>query len=121
MNSLGNPPAGALRTVVRANSQQYTVDNVTVSSNELGEVEENVDSFHEDLYLYAPDKVQIQQLAAQRISGDLEGLVIDDVNLDEGMRLTHGGQRYEISSVNGVPDDENPVVYHLVLEVMENE
>jgi hypothetical protein len=91
--------------VIRARSRPVTVTRPTVSQGSLDEQTETLSDHQEDLWLFDPRKRDDDQIAGERIEGNLGALAVGRVDIEPGDRVTHGGVEYEVDTVVGHPDD----------------
>lgn len=101
--------AGITR-IVRARVSAVTVSRVSTSKGSLDESSTSTSDHTEDLWLFEPRESVAEELAGERINGGLGGLAVADgtVDLQTDDRIVHGGVEYEIDTIVGHPEDDEP-------------
>lgn len=101
--------AGITR-IVRARVSAVTISRVSTSKGSLDESSTSTSDHTEDLWLFEPRESVAEELAGERINGGLGGLAVADgtVDLQTDDRIVHGGVEYEIDTIVGHPEDDEP-------------
>lgn len=101
---------GGLGAILRGRTAPKTVTRPTKSTGSLDQTTETTASHTESLYLFRPQEAVADTMAGERITGDLGGLAIADgtVDLSKDDRVTYGGVEYELDTIVGVPEDDEP-------------
>lgn len=114
-----------MRSVVGARATTTTFTRPTVSTGTLDETTETTTEFTEQVWVYNPRERTTQADAGERILGDMRGLQVADTSYDPATddppiqkddRITHGGIDYEVLTVVGLPDEQNPDLWMIEFE-----
>lgn len=99
-----------LTRVIRARTSATTVSRPTRSKGSLDETTDTESDHSEDLWLFEPQEAVAQEVTGERVNGALGGLAVADgtVDIDKDDRVTHGGVVYEVDTVVGHPEDDDP-------------
>lgn len=120
VRSSGIPRGRALAgitKIISARASATSVKRPTEEVGSLGETKETTEEHVEDLWLFDPDENRVQAATGERLTGDLAGLTLADgrTNIEHGDVIVHGGVEYEVDTVVGMPDDENPDYWAVAL------
>lgn len=114
-----------MRTIVAARSISVVFTRPTVSTGTLDETTETTSEFTEQVWVYNPRERTTQADAGERILGDMRGLMVADTAYDPNTdsppieksdRITHGGVDYEVLTVTGLPDEQDPDLWMIEFE-----
>lgn len=113
VRSTGLPTAkglAGLTRIIRARTRSVTVSRVTETKGSLDQTTTSTTDHTESLWLFEPRESVAEELFGERINGSLGGLAVADgtVDLQINDRLTHGGVEYELDTVVGHPEDDEP-------------
>lgn len=96
-----------LRTVIRQRSVTKTITRISSGHDRFGEHAASDSTTHEvDAWIYRPSEVNIELEYGDRLDGDLQGLALDDADLQHDDRLDHGDDSYEIKEIQKLPDED---------------
>lgn len=95
--------------IIRSRSRSVTVSRPTTEKNSLDGTTETLDEHVENIWLFEPREQVANEIAGERVTGSLGGLVVADraVDIQKDDRITHGGVEYDVDTVVGHPTD-NP-------------
>lgn len=93
--------------VIRSRTRSVTVTRVTESTGSLDQTTETETDHTESIWLFEPRESVAQEIAGERLTGSLGGLVVADgtVDIQHDDRVVHGGVEYEVDTVVGHPND----------------
>jgi hypothetical protein len=96
--------------IIGARTSSVTVSRPTTSKGSLDETTTTTNDHTEDLWLFEPNETIAEEVAGERVEGSLGALAISDgtVDLQVDDRVTHGGVEYEVNTVVGHPEDDDP-------------
>lgn len=107
-------PTGRLQQgitrIIRARARSTVVSRPTTTTGSLDQEQETTTDHIVNMWLYEPTERRANELAGERVDGDLGGLAVADgtVDLEHNDRVTHGGVEYEVDTVVGHPEDDVP-------------
>lgn len=95
--------------IIRSRTRSVTVSRPTTTKNSLDGTSETVEEHTEHIWLFQPREQVAAEVAGDRITGSLGGLVVAGraVDIQKDDRITHGGVEYEVDTVIGHPDDNS--------------
>jgi hypothetical protein len=91
----------------------------------LDETTETTSEFTENVWVYNPRERTTQADAGERVLGDARGLMLAETDYDPDTddepvlkddRITHGGVDYEVLTVVGLPDEQDPSLWMIEFE-----
>lgn len=93
--------------IIRARSRTVTVERPTTTTGALDQETETTEEHIVDCWLYQPTEQTANEIAGERVNGDLGALAVADgtVDLQRDDRIVHGGVEYEVDAVVGHPHD----------------
>lgn len=122
VRSSGIPRRKLLSGIVNVTAARATSTVITRPSTSKGSLDETVETtteHTEQLWVFDPNETSVGTLGGERQVGDLEALGVEpdtgSLNVQNGDRITHGGVEYEVETVVGAPDDENPELQRITL------
>lgn len=94
--------------IIRSRARSVTVSRPTKQKNSLDGTTESLAEHTENIWLFEPREQVANELAGERVTGSLGGLVVADraVDIQKDDRITHGGVEYEVDTVVGHPEDD---------------
>lgn len=107
----------AMQHVVGSRTTAKTVSRHTETVNALDEVETTTTDHTEQLWLFDPNDTVAEEITGERIGGQLGGLAVADGTVDLQPRdtLDHGGLTYEVDTVVGEPNEDDPSMWRIEL------
>lgn len=102
----GRLPTGPLRSAIQMESTTYTVSRFTSSVNDIGEVERTEQTHDADIYVFDPERSQVQLPHGESFDESLGGLALPSENLQDGDEITYGDTPYELT-VTESPSSES--------------
>jgi len=119
VKGIGKVPKGAVRQIIRENTESYALDEESDSSSSYSGVEYVDKGVTADLYLHSPENMSEIVLSGEQDTGSLQGVCLPEDDgtapVDEHDRLNYGQKRYEIEEAIPYPSVNNPDIYELVL------
>jgi hypothetical protein len=99
-----------IRRIIGARTRSVTVSRPTETTGSLGETETTTTDHTENIWLFEPNESVASEITGERIEGTLGGLTVADgsTDLQHSDRIVHGGVEYEIDTIVGHPDDDEP-------------
>lgn len=105
--------------IIASRASPTSVTRVSTTTGDLDQTVESTTEHIEDLWVFVPDERSVQALAGDRSYGDLGCLAIEPenntVDIQKGDRITHGGVEYEVDTIEGRPDDDDPDYWSISL------
>jgi hypothetical protein len=114
MRSTGIPRSKGLlgiRRIIGSRTRSVTVKRPSTSTGSLGETNTDSTNDHtEYIWLFEPNESISSELTGERLDGSLGGLVVADgsVDIEHNDRVVHGGVEYEVDTIVGHPNDDEP-------------
>lgn len=107
-----------MRQIVRQRATDYDLTRPSQSSSgRFGEHDETTTTVSDvPVWLFAPNEVNIDTEAGDRLGGDLQGLALPTTNVEVYDRLTHGTETYEVERIRHIPDESDRVLKMFALE-----
>lgn len=102
---------GGISRIIGARTTAKNIRRYGETTNSLGETDTTLTSDHTvDLWLFDPSEGNGTEIVGERLDGALNGLCVADgtVDLEHNDRITHGGVEYEIDTIVGHPEDNDP-------------
>ncbi|WP_226041174.1 hypothetical protein [Natrinema sp. DC36] len=107
---------GGITRIISARATAKTFTSVSQTKNSLDQTDETTSEYSEDMWLFDPEERTTSEVAGERVRGDLGGLIIAEGDgsgnyeepVERNDRIVHGGVEYEVDTIVGVPDDEEP-------------
>ena len=96
-----------IRQIVRQKSSPYDITRPTDRGNaRFGESDASTTTIEDvSLYLYDPGESALDTEFGDRLSGDLNGLALPNVDVNKDDRLTYDGTEYEVADVPAMVKD----------------
>jgi len=116
---------GRMRTIVSTRATAVVFTRPSTSTGTLDETTETTSEFTEQVWVYNPRERTTQADAGERVLGDARGLMLaetdydpdtDDEPVQKDDRITHGGVDYEVLTVVGLPDEQDPSLWMIEFE-----
>lgn len=100
---------GVITRIIRARARAVSVTRVETSTGSLDEVTETTTDHTESLWLFDASERVADEVAGERIEGNLGALAVADgtVDIQHTDRIVHGGVEYEVDTVVGHPEDDD--------------
>lgn len=102
---------GGISRIIASRATSKTVERYDETTNSLGDKTESLISERvESLWLFAPNEGVGSEVVGERLDGALNGLCVADgtVDIQHNDRVVHGGVEYEVDTIVGHPDDDEP-------------
>lgn len=115
---------GGLRSVVRRRATPKDLERPELGSG--GRFGETTDAPTETIprrrmWLYDPTERNVDTDYGDRLDGDLHGLSMPDEDIVVNDRVSHGGERYEVSRIEHLPDEDTAKLKMFALERRTND
>lgn len=123
----GKSPGNLFRWRIRERSSSY--DLTRPSGSQTGRFGERPTDSSEStttvsgvsLWLFMPESAPSGVSMGERLEGDLQGIALPGADVQYGDRLSHGGNKYDVTTeVFGVPNDADPEYMTFALEKVTN-
>mgnify|MGYP000238093105 CR=1 FL=1 len=102
---------GGISRIIGARTTSKVIKRYGETTNSLGESTSGLlDEHTERLWLFEPSEGIGTEVVGERLDGALNGLCVADgtVDLEHNDRVVHGGVEYEIDTIVGHPNDDEP-------------
>lgn len=101
---------------VRARQSSRTVERPSGTNDGMGFDDGSSTNLTRTVALFKLDERRVQTDTGERTVGVLSGAKFPSVDVTYGDRVQYNNATYELDTVEGVPDEDNPVVERLEFE-----